>query len=146
MKANKNNTYNPRSPHPMDIYAGERLRARRLLLNMSQTDLGDKAGVTFQQIQKYETGSNRMSASRVYELAKVLDVPISYFFDGFTESKKNRYDRAAAGQSRVTGEDSGDMMNRRETIKLVRAFYNIEDLALRSQLLKMTRTIARSAD
>src|SRR5712671_7409467 len=67
--------------HAVDIHVGARMRQRRTLLGMSQTKLGDAVGLTFQQIQKYERGSNRVSSSRLFEFAKVLDVPVSYFFD-----------------------------------------------------------------
>ncbi len=67
--------------HPVDMHVGLRMRQRRALLGMSQTALGNSVGLTFQQVQKYERGSNRMGSSRLYEFAKVLDVPVSYFFD-----------------------------------------------------------------
>ncbi len=68
-------------PHPVDLHAGERVRQRRRLLGITQTDLGDAIGVTFQQVQKYERGVNRIGASRLFDLARVLDVPIDYFFE-----------------------------------------------------------------
>lgn len=68
-------------PHPVDIHVGSRLRLRRMMLGLSQSRLGESVGLTFQQIQKYERGANRMGASRLYELARILDVPISYFFE-----------------------------------------------------------------
>ncbi len=68
-------------PHPVDIHVGARARMRRTLLGMTQTDLGDALGLTFQQVQKYENGNNRISASRLYDLYRVLDVPIEYFFE-----------------------------------------------------------------
>ncbi len=68
-------------PSPVDVHVGARLRVRRTLLGMSQTTLGDAIGLTFQQVQKYERGSNRISASRLFALTRVLDVPIQYFFD-----------------------------------------------------------------
>src|ERR1700754_5359952 len=67
--------------HPVDVHVGARMRQRRSLLGMSQTNLGSAVGLTFQQIQKYERGSNRIASSRLFEFAKVLDVPVSYFFD-----------------------------------------------------------------
>lgn len=74
-------------PNPVDIYVGSKLRERRTLLGISQNKLGDLIGVTFQQIQKYEKGSNRMGASRLYQIAKVLLIPVSYFFEGYEEAE-----------------------------------------------------------
>lgn len=72
-------------PHPVDVHVGARLQLRRKLMRISQTELGQHVGITFQQIQKYERGTNRISASRLYEFANILDVPVSFFFDGFDE-------------------------------------------------------------
>ena len=69
-------------PNPIDIHVGTRVRLRRTLLGMSQEKLGDALGLTFQQVQKYERGANRIGASRLYDLSRVLDVPVSFFFDG----------------------------------------------------------------
>ncbi len=71
-------------PNPVDVHVGARLRQRRTLLGMSQTTLGDALGMSFQQVQKYEKGTNRISASRLFNLARVLDVPIQYFLDDMT--------------------------------------------------------------
>ncbi len=68
-------------PNPVDVHVGARLRVRRTLLGMNQTKLGEAIGVSFQQMQKYERGTNRISASRLYDLARLLDVPVEYFFD-----------------------------------------------------------------
>jgi len=68
--------------HPVDIHVGQRIRLRRILLNTTQQKLSDQVGVKFQQVQKYETGVNRVSASRLWDIAKVLDVPVSFFFEG----------------------------------------------------------------
>src|SRR6202453_3199655 len=72
-------------PSPIDVHVGSRVRLRRTLLGMSQEKLGDALGLTFQQVQKYERGANRVGARRLYDLSRVLDVPVSYFFDEFTE-------------------------------------------------------------
>ncbi len=74
------------TPHPVDVHVGQRLRLRRKLAGLSQTELGEKIGVTFQQLQKYESGANRISASRLFDLSRVLDVPVSYFFDEMTKN------------------------------------------------------------
>src|SRR5512138_3267596 len=72
---------NKKKPNPIDIHVGSRIRLRRTLLGMSQQKLGEAIGLTFQQVQKYERGANRVGSSRMFELARVLDVPISYFFE-----------------------------------------------------------------
>ncbi len=75
----------PPKPHPVDVHVGKHLRTQRALFGLNQTDLAEKLGVTFQQLQKYESGANRMSASRLWEASKVLGVPVSYFFKGLGE-------------------------------------------------------------
>ena len=77
-------------PHPVDIHVGERLRAARLVQNLSQTDLAKAVGLTFQQIQKYEKGTNRVSASKLFEFAKFLNVEVSYFFKDFDDGDESR--------------------------------------------------------
>ena len=71
----------PDIPHPVDVHVGTRVRLRRTLLGMSQEKLGEAIGLTFQQVQKYERGTNRIGASRLYELSRVLDVPVGFFFE-----------------------------------------------------------------
>ena len=76
---------NPRKPNPVDVHVGGRVRLRRMLLGMSQEKLGEHLGLTFQQVQKYEKGANRIGASRLFDIARVLDVPIGYFFEEMSE-------------------------------------------------------------
>ncbi len=118
-------------PHPVDVHVGGRVRLRRTLLGMSQTDLGRAIGVTFQQIQKNERGFNRIGASRLYQLCHVLDVPVGYFFDGIEEE--------------VPTWSSDDVMARRETLELVRAYYRIRDPKVRDDLRRMAIAMAKSA-
>lgn len=75
-----------KQPHPVDVYVGQRVRLRRTLLGLSQGRLGDQLGLTFQQVQKYERGANRIAASRLKQMADALDVPIGFFFDGFDDA------------------------------------------------------------
>ena len=84
-------------PHPVDVHVGARVRARRTLLGMTQTDLGDAAGLTFQQIQKYERGTNRISASRLFKLCQVLDVPVNFFFEGISPKVTARSPKKGRG-------------------------------------------------
>lgn len=129
------------SPHPIDIHVGQRVRLRRTLLGMSQERLGEAVGLTFQQIQKYERGTNRIGASRLYDLSCVLDVVVSYFFDGAPDPADGC---TAPPSTRAGASDRAarDPMNKRETLELVRAYYRIGDPALRKRLFELTKAIA----
>ncbi len=112
-------------PHPVDIQVGRRARERRTLEGMSQTAVANKLGLTFQQLQKYERGHNRISASKLYELANIFDVPVSYFYEGMEAGK---------------GAPSRDeTLTKRETLELVRAYYAISDPAVRDSIRKLTQ-------
>lgn len=127
-------------PHPMDMHVGERLRARRSLLGMTQEKLAEAVELTFQQIQKYERGTNRVSASRLWQFSRILRVPVSYFFEHYNET-------AFAGFSDNEQEDfesEQNVMDRKETIKLVKEYYSIPDPKLRRDLFKMIKTMAAS--
>lgn len=125
-------------PHPVDIAVGKRVRGRRILMGLSQERLGDELGVTFQQVQKYERGANRVSASRLYEISKVLDVPPSYFFEEIMESEGLDYAGAEAG--------AADPMTKRETLELVRAYYKITDPKIRQELCSLIRSLGQADD
>ncbi|NQW09271.1 MAG: helix-turn-helix transcriptional regulator [Alphaproteobacteria bacterium] len=128
------------NPNPIDVHVGARVRLRRTLLGMSQERLGDALGLTFQQVQKYERGANRIGASRLYDLAKALQVPIGFFFDDLPDS----VDKDAPTIAPAIGE--GDPMQRRETVELVRAYYRIQDATARRRLYELTRSIANALD
>jgi transcriptional regulator with XRE-family HTH domain len=129
-------------PNPVDIYVGAKLRTRRSLIGMSQEKLAEAAGIKFQQIQKYETGKNRISASRLYEFAKTLGVSVSYFFEGY-----NKNDAAYGfSESEQEGFEPEDVMARRETIDLVRTYYSIQDDKARKDVLKMLKQMAKTFD
>lgn len=134
-------------PDPIDVHVGARLRLRRNLLGMSQEQLGKAGGLTFQQIQKYERGVNRMGASRLFQFAKLLDVPVSYFFDDV------RGERAALHpsvgfcekeQASVEGMPQADheLLNRRETLELIRAYYRITDPKTRRKVYELVKSMA----
>ncbi len=133
-------------PSPVDVHVGARLRVRRTLLGMSQTTLGEAIGVSFQQMQKYEKGTNRISASRLFALSWVLDVTVEYFFDDMP---------AAVAASSPATEKRGrvkeppsyelDPMAKRETLELVRAYYKISDPEIRKHLFAMTKTLGAAA-
>ncbi len=125
-------------PRPVDVHVGQRLRMRRNLLGVSQTRLGQGVGLTFQQIQKYERGANRIGASRLHEFSRILDVPVSYFFDDYAE------DEAASAASRIGGDDdvSADIMTARETLTLVRSYYGIKDEGKRKSVLRLVKVMS----
>lgn len=134
--------------HPVDVHVGQQLRSRRLLLGMSQKALADAVGLTFQQVQKYERAANRISVSRLFDFCKVLDVEFDYFIDGFTGRGRARPEIARQGMAdadaQAAFEPEDDIMSRRETMTLVRAYYSIEDEGVRKQLLQMIRTMAKA--
>lgn len=128
------------NPNPIDVHVGARVRLRRTLLGMSQERLGDALGLTFQQVQKYERGANRVGASRLFELAKALNVPVSYFFDDLPDEEE------AAPASAGAASMDEDPMRRRETVELVRAYYRITDDSARRKLYELMRSIAGAMD
>lgn len=136
------------TPRPVDVHVGARLRQRRTLLGMSQEKLGEAVALTFQQIQKYERGANRIGASRLYQLGQVLDVKVDYFFDEMPgEVEKTGGDYAApAAASKLATVQMADPMARRETLELVRAYYRIEDPKVRKRMFELTKSIATAAD
>ncbi len=134
-------------PNPIDVHVGNRVRLRRTLKGLSQEKLGEAIGLTFQQVQKYERGANRIGASRLYDLARVLDVPVSFFFDDIPDEVATR---SPAAQARGVGEAEEplayetDPMNRRETLELVRAYYGISDPSVRRKVFELAKTLARA--
>jgi transcriptional regulator with XRE-family HTH domain len=135
-----------RLPKPVDSHVGSRIRLRRTLLGMSQERLGEALGLTFQQVQKYERGLNRVGASRLFDLSRALDVPISFFFDGMPDGLMGEHmlspARARPLESDPTG--SGEAADRRETLELVRAYYRIIDPTLRKRLFDLLKSMAPS--
>jgi transcriptional regulator with XRE-family HTH domain len=132
-------------PNPVDVHVGQRLRQRRVLVGLSQERLARMVGITFQQVQKYERGANRIVASRLYQLANVLDVPVSYFFDDLAAEPAND---SGAGQGAGDGAEATtpDVMAERETLELVRAYYGIQDERIRRRAFDLLRTLARHED
>ncbi len=114
--------------HPVDVHVGQRVRQRRWMVGMTQQQLGDKVGIKFQQIQKYETGANRISASRMWDIAAVMEVPVSFFFEGID------------GQAPDTGEARGDTFTDKEALDLVRTYYAIPEKQ-RRQLFDLARAL-----
>jgi transcriptional regulator with XRE-family HTH domain len=131
-------------PNPIDVHVGSRIRLRGTLLGTSQERLAEQIGLTFQQVQKYERGANRVSSSRLFDLARVLDVPLSYFFDEMAPGLENKTPSNLMGRPPVAFEQESDPMARRETLELMRAYYKIGDPAVRRRLFELTKSIAKS--
>ena len=129
-------------PTAVDRYVGSRVRARRLILGMSQQALAAELGITFQQLQKNEKGTNRIASSRLYQLSNALGVPIQWFFDEMPASISNV---GGAEPIAVRGEGA-DPMARSETLKLVKAYYDIKDKAVRRQVASLARSLADDED
>ncbi len=125
------------TPNPIDIHVGSRLRQRRTMLGMNQAGLGKMLDLSFQQIQKYERGTNRIGASRLFQLSRILDVPIDFFFEGVPKDGAPR-----ESGSKATAE-TADPRSKRETLELVRAFTKIPDQAVRKRLLEVAKAISK---
>ena len=132
-------------PSPIDVHVGARLRRRRTLLRMSQTTLGDAIGVTFQQVQKYERGANRISASRLFDLSRLFDVPIQFFFDDMPTAVAASSLAQGGGRAKKPPSYELDPMVTRETLELVRAYYKIKDVEIRKRLRELTTAISAGA-
>lgn len=135
---------NKKKPNPTDVHVGSRIRLRRNMLGMSQEKLGENLGITFQQIQKYEKGANRIGASRLYEVSRVLDVPVQYFFDDMPADG----DRPVARPHGFSEGDSEpfvmDFVSSSEGLALNRAYTRIKEGKLRRGILDLVRVIAGS--
>jgi len=130
-------------PNPIDVHVGARMRARRTVLGLSQEKLGEALGLTFQQIQKYERGTNRIGASRLYDLSHVLGVSISYFFDEMADAAgENAVPRLNGADRFPAGGGVRDPLAKRETLELVRAYYKVRDPAIRKRLFELARSLS----
>ena len=118
--------------HPVDIHVGKRVRHRCWVIPMSQQQLAEKVGIKFQQIQKYETGANRISASRLWDIADSMDVPVSFFFEGLEEA-----DNSSAADTPVPT----DLMGDKEALDLIRSYYSIPENQ-RRRLFELARVLS----
>ena len=132
-------------PNPVDVHVGARLRQRRTLLGMSQTTLGEAIGLSFQQVQKYERGANRIGSSRLFDLSRVLDVPIEHFFDDMPTVVAASSPTLGGGKAKKPPSYEPDPMAMRETLELVRAYYKIGDPQVRKRLYKLAKAIGAGA-
>lgn len=132
---------NARKANPIDVHVGTRVRMRRMLLSMSQEKLGELLGLTFQQVQKYEKGVNRIGASRLYELSKVLNVNVEYFFDEMDASLEG----GVTGSGLSNGAESNyvsDVLSSRDGLELNKAFARIMDPRQRRAIVELAKTMA----
>ncbi len=120
--------------HPVDVHVGKRIRHRRWMVGMTQQQLGEIVGIKFQQIQKYETGMNRVSASRLWDIAAALDVPINFFFEGIE-------DEAVTAVTVVEDAARGDLLADKEALELVRSYYSIPEQQ-RRRLFDLARVLS----
>jgi transcriptional regulator with XRE-family HTH domain len=118
--------------HPVDVHVGKRIRHRRWLIGMTQQQLAEAVGIKFQQIQKYETGANRVSASRLWGIAEALDVPVSFFFEGLEDEEKVIEDKSAI---------PADLMGDKEALDLVRSYFAIPENQ-RRRLFELARVLS----
>ncbi|MEJ8572728.1 helix-turn-helix domain-containing protein [Microbaculum marinum] len=133
---------NRKAPNPIDVHVGSRVRLRRVLINMSQEKLGEQLGITFQQVQKYEKGTNRVGASRLYRISQVLGVPVSFFFEdlvgegqsdsGFAETQSERY--------------VVDFISSAEGLQLNKAFLRISEPKVRRKIVELVQAISSDND
>lgn len=136
-------------PSPVDVHVGSRIRLRRTLMGMSQERLGDALGLTFQQVQKYERGVNRVGASRLFDLSRILDVPIGFFYDNMPDaaSGATQSPRGSLGFAEAQdGFGNDDTLGRRETLELVRAYYRITDPNVRKRMFDLMKSMAPPED
>ncbi|SCA55914.1 Uncharacterized HTH-type transcriptional regulator Smed_0045 [Candidatus Terasakiella magnetica] len=134
------------TPHPVDVHVGQRIKLRRTLVGMTQGQLGESIGLTFQQVQKYERGFNRVSASKLWLLSNILDVQISYFFDEMPEATKQTFPGYETDNSESDVPEEELTLHRRQTLELVRAFSQVTDQNVRTQLNKMVKAMAGITD
>jgi transcriptional regulator with XRE-family HTH domain len=128
-----------KAPSPVDRYVGSRVRIRRVAVGLSQEKLGEALGVTFQQVQKYEKGSNRISASRMQNISQVLGVPVSYFFDGAPRDE-NMPNAAGFGEV-AQAEYRIDILSTPEGVALAKAFTSIDDPKVRRRVVDLVTTL-----
>jgi len=122
----------------IDVHLGKRLRRRRRLLGLTQQQLAGTVGVRFQQIQKYECGANRISASRLWQLSEALEVPVGYFYDGLSDADRRELASESSGEG-------GEMFARKETLDLIRAYYQLGERP-RRRLLDLAKSLNGETD
>lgn len=132
-----------KGPDPIDIHVGSRVRLRRTLLGFSQERLADALGITFQQVQKYENGANRIGSSRLYQISRILDVPVAFFFEGAQDKFASMRGAGKVAETSKKGLDDIDMSSR-ETVEMVKAYYAIKDAAVRKKVFEMVKSLSKT--
>ena len=137
----------PRSPNPVDVHVGARVRLRRKILRFSQEKLGEQLGVTFQQVQKYERGANRIGASRLWKLSEVLDVPVNFFYDGLsTEYGGQSESSALLSETPDQSPLVYEFINSTDGVSLASAVLKIKNKAVRRQILELARSLSEQQE
>jgi transcriptional regulator with XRE-family HTH domain len=126
-----------KSPNPVDKHVGSRVRMRRMMLAMSQGNLGDALGLTFQQVQKYEKGTNRIGASRLQQISHILQVPVAFFFEGAPHASVPRSHGSALSIAQID-----DFVSDSNGLRLIEAFMRIDNAALRRKIVMLVQEIA----
>ncbi len=133
-------------PNPIDIHVGARVRLRRNLLGLTLQTLAKAVGVTYQQLQKYERGVNRVGASRLFNLSRALDVPVSFFFEDLSPAAAGGGKRRTRGLSEAPAAVlEPDLLSKRETVELVRAYYRVTDPQLRKRFLDLLKALGKAS-
>ncbi len=133
-----------KNPNPIDVHVGNRVRMRRMLIGMSQERLGKELGLTFQQIQKYEKGTNRISASKLYRIAQILGVPVQYFFEDLPASVANE---SVEGMAEARDQNMiMDFLGSAEGLQLNRHFAAIKDAEVRRAVVDLVRSLAKAGE
>lgn len=139
------------APNPVDVHVGKRIRLRRTILHITQQQMADMLGLTFQQVQKYEKGMNRVGASRLWDISRVLEVPMGFFFEDMDASVASQSPRMLNGQfdnASFVGEETGglneDPMKKQETLELIRAYYKITNRAIAKQMFDLMVALSKS--
>ncbi len=130
-----------KNPNPIDVHVGNRVRMRRMLIGMSQEKLGERLGLTFQQIQKYEKGANRISASRLFQMAQILGVPVQFFFEDLPQQATE--EEGGFGETREQTAIM-DFLGSSEGLQLNRYFAQIKDARIRRSIIDLVRSLAQS--
>ena len=135
-----------KSPNLTDKHVGSRVRMRRMMLDMSQTELGNAIGLTFQQVQKYEKGTNRIGAGRLHEIARILKVPISFFFEGSPREPGEQRGARGEGDTPPLPTYVTDFLATSDGLALTKAFMQIKDANLRRRIVSLVQEITNTED
>jgi transcriptional regulator with XRE-family HTH domain len=141
-EAGGSDDHSARRPNPVDIHVGGRVRLRRMILGMSQEKLGESLGLTFQQVQKYEKGVNRIGASRLYDLSKVLGVPVQFFYEDVQDTNSGMAPAQVGFAERPAESYVVDFLSSRDGLELNKAFLKVTDPKIRKSIVDLVKTLA----